>query len=351
MRKIGILTFHNVMNYGAVLQCYALQKVINKRYGNCAVIPYVNKQLAWNDKPVHLTPFNVKTIAKTVSQGLGNLKKRKAFDVFLSEYLQMGDTSNLANYTDIVVGSDQVWNVNLTNNDYTYFLEDYNRNKYAYAASFGEDDIPEDALKRIKEDVSRFAAVSVREQAAWQVLNKEKIESQVVIDPVLLLEEGEWKKTVTNSQAHKEKYILVYCVEKSKRVFDYARRLSDRTGLKIYYLNQNMFFKEKGFIYKRGVSPIEFLNYIQDAEYIVTNSFHGTAFSIIFEKKFAVDTIWHGEKNIRISNLLSMFELNDRDMNSLNENIGQEIDYTSVKVVLVEKRKLAQQFLDKCFVE
>ena len=97
------------------------KKVINKRYGNCAVIPYVNKQLAWNDKPVHLTPFNVKTIAKTVSQGLGNLKKRKAFDVFLSEYLQMGDTSNLANYTDIVVGSDQVWNVNLTNNDYTYF--------------------------------------------------------------------------------------------------------------------------------------------------------------------------------------------------------------------------------------
>ena len=228
---------------------------------------------------------------------------------------------------------------------------DYNGNKYAYAASFGEDDIPEDALKRIKEDVSRFAAVSVREQAAWQVLNKEKIESQVVIDPVLLLEEGEWKKTVINSQAHKEKYILVYCVEKSKRVFDYARRLSDRTGLKIYYLNQNMFFKEKDFIYKRGVSPIEFLNYIQDAEYIVTNSFHGTAFSIIFEKKFAVDTIWHGEKNIRISNLLSMFELNDRDMNSLNENIGKEIDYTSVKVVLVENRKLAQQFLDKCFLE
>ena len=96
---------------------------------------------------------------------------------------------------------------------------------------------------------------------------------------------------------------------------------------------------------------LEFLGWIKKAEYVFATSFHATAFSIIFEKKFAVDTIWHGEKNIRISNLLSMFELNDRDMNSLNENIGQEIDYTSVKVVLVEKRKLAQQFLDKCFVE
>lgn len=351
MNKVGILTFYHVMNYGAVLQCYALQNVINEYTGKCTVIPYVCKKLKENEKLLKFNNFSPINIAKLMSQGWGNKKKRYAFNRFISQYMKVDKVINWQAYDTIVVGSDQVWNISLTDKDYKYFLEDISCKKIAYAASLGESYIPEEEKERVLSAIQGFDAVSFRERDTVNLMNANGIEAIEVVDPVLLLEETKW---IDLSECCEEKlpdkYILIYCVEKSTTVFKYARKIAEQYGLPIIYLNQNLFFKEKGFIYKRGISPIGFLSYIRNAEFVITNSFHGTAFSIIFEKQFASDIVWHGIPNKRIRNLLKTVKLENRAIEYLeleNENISTKINYKDVKDRLNISRMKSKEYLEK----
>jgi hypothetical protein len=349
--KVGLLTFHHVLNYGAVLQCFALQEVIKDIYGNCTVIPYECKKLSENDKLIKRGHITLIQIAKAFSQGYGNCRKRKKFRGFIETYLNLDASVNWDNFETIIVGSDQVWNLILTDNDYTYLLEHINCKKIAYAASMGENDIRLDDRERLFGDIRNFDSVSLRESVACELLAQHDIETKEVLDPVFLLDRRKWESLAMKVKISMPKhYILVYCVEKSQEVFSYARTISEKYEYPIIYLNQNMFFKEKNFSYRRGTSPIDFLQYIYRADFIITNSFHGTAFSIIFHKKFACDLAWHKRENKRLANLLKKIDLEQRSISCLrseNNGIEAEINYIRVKEKLSGYIDNSKEFLKK----
>lgn len=351
MKKIGLLTFHQVTNYGAVLQCYALRKKILHLNYECNIIPYSCSQLRMNEKIMNISKNPVVSMAKTISQYSGNIRKRASFDTFLREKCGMKDiTSEEVNwdYDAIVVGSDQVWNIKLTNYDLTYFINNNDTcKKISYAASFGENNFEFSDLEKLNPYLERFDSISVREKYAKKILNSICInDSTVVCDPVLLLEKEEWLQFIEKERKVQEPYILVYCIEKSKTVFEYARKKSKELGAKILYLNQNIIRENKDFTYIRGASPSEFLNYIYHAEFVVTNSFHGTAFSIVFNKKFAVDKFWHNRENLRVNEILEKFNLMYRTIQSLNEEkIAVDWNYNAVIKKLNQIRRESQEYL------
>ncbi len=343
-----MLTFHHVLNYGAVLQCWALKLAIERNGYNCDVVSYVCPHLLNVERGLRFNKKLPIALAKKLSQGYGNCKKKANFNAFLRQELNMHDRSCndvFSNYSAFVVGSDQVWNLCLTGNDYTYFLENrHGVKKIAYAASFGEDDIPEAELKRVLADISEFDAVSIREKRMRDFLAEKGVEAEYVVDPVFLLSKENWTSNLDDTYINEsERYILVYCVEKSATVFNYAKQLSRETGLKIIYLNQNLFFKEKGMIYRRGVGPKEFLKYLEHADYVVTNSFHGTALSIIFEKNVAVDTVLHEKNNRRITELLDTLGLNPLAIQA--DPKGKKISFDYAKKIIDSMSKKSEKFL------
>ena len=350
-QRIGLLTFYHVLNYGALLQCYALQETIKKLAGNCSIIPYQCPRLTENDRLISIRKLNPATIAKWISQGYGTHKKRQAFINFSEKYLNISKQNLWNEYETIVVGSDQVWNLTLTGHDYTYFLENVKCKKIAYAASLGEDDILPGVEDRFVKGIKGFDKISFREKSTCEYLNTYGISSSVVADPVFLPDIKTWNHLADQvSTSRPEHYILVYCVEKSDSVFSYAYKLSQKYQYPVIYLNQNFFFKKKGFIYKRGVSPSEFLSYIREADFVVTNSFHGTAFSILFERPFAADSLWHGSINKRLTQLLHTVGLENRTIQSLlknNDKTGDSDCYISPQKILTNQRALSIEYLRK----
>lgn len=350
MQKIGILTFHQVANYGAVLQCFALKKTIEDLGMQCDVINYKCKQLEKNESIIKWNKHFAISLMKFLSQGVGTKNKRRAFDRFLKircniEIAHEVDGSQLYYHT-YITGSDQVWNLKLTNNDFTYFLENiHDAKKIAYAASFGENAIIKEYEERILKDIQCFDYVSVREIQAKEYLQQKEIYSELVCDPVFLLSQSEWVKLLDNSKLESEKFLLLYCIEKDEKTFEFARKIASAQNLKVIYINQNFFFKEKGFTYKRGIGPEEFLWYLYNAEIVVTNSFHGTSFSIIFHKSFITDIWWRGKENQRIKSLLHCAGLSHRTIDTMEKNLNvfeDLIDYKEVdeKITLLRKKSL-----------
>ncbi len=347
--KTGLLTFHHVLNYGAILQCFALQESIVGIGGSCKVIPYECQRLLENDRILKKGFPKPVQMAKYISQGYGTGRKKRNFRKFAEQYLDLADSVRWEEFDRIVVGSDQVWNLSLTGMDYTYMLENADCQKIAYAASFGEAPVPKSEEGRLMKAIRQFDSLSMRERASCEMLRSRGIDAAEVVDPVLLMEECRWSDLAARSAVERPKhYILIYCVEKSQEVFRYARKVSEAFGYPIVYLNQNLLFREKDFIYRRGVSPGQFLAWIREADFIVTNSFHGTAFSVIFEKKFASDTQWHGGENQRMVNLLEKLHLKGRAIQCLPEDdIDREIDYKTVKKQLYECRSQSRDYLRK----
>ena len=345
-KTVGILTFHHVTNYGAVLQCYALQKKINEMGYDCKVIDYICPKLKANETLLKLNRKFLINVLKYISQGYGNRIKRKKFNEFLKEYCNVEKDEQ---YDIYIVGSDQVWNLELTDNDWTYFMESINSvNKISYAASFGESNIRKCNEDKILNLMEKFKMISVREKSSMEYLSNKGIHAELTCDPVFLLDKKDWKKIISSKRCVAEKYILIYCIEKNRDLFDYAKKIGKIENIKIIYLNQNIINCEKGVEYHRGVGPIEFLNYIWNAELIVTNSFHGTSLSIIFNKNFVAETILHGKENKRIINILKETDMEERTIKNLkNKNVNplQEIDFKQSNKNIMEIKRKSENFL------
>lgn len=201
--------------------------------------------------------------------------------------------------------------------------------KYSYAASFGFENLPENMLDNYKSLLEDFQAISVREQSAQSIVKKILARViPVVLDPVFLLTKQEWELLASKTRVIKEKYILVYELMSSKTLFDFALKLQAETGYKIVSIS-NAKHNRKNVISRGTDRPEIFLNYIKNAEYIVTNSFHGTAFSIIFNKQFSVEYLKGSMNslNTRISDLLNNYGLENRIIGG--DDIYNQIIYKS----------------------
>lgn len=354
-QKVGVLTFHRSLNYGAALQAYGLVKSIEKLGYKSELIDYRNKQLEEKD--------SIKRFIKTkevLRAGYQFLEmpfwfiRRNRFNKFLKLANISRQISNINEdiedeYMKFFVGSDQVWNYKVTGLDKSYFFQGIkDKSKInSYAASFGVSSIPEEICYEYKEGLERFNKISVREpQGAAIVKDLAGVNPKVVIDPSLLISKDEWISLLDNSREIKGDYIVIYQRAYSASLIRFAQDLSKRTNCNIVTINGNprQFIKAK---YVMNAGPLEFLNIFFNATYIVTNSFHGVAFSLNLNKNFYVELL--DEKfgvNSRLENIIKYFEIDERRIkeNTLSENISH-MNFDVINKKLEDARRDSLDFL------
>lgn len=363
MKKIGIITFHHAHNYGAVLQAYALQCEIEKLGYDVNIIDYRNKNIEKSYKLIKLSKNPIKCV-KTIFESLKYYKKNKKryeiFEKFINKELKLTKKfKNIKklkkNYVDMdcyITGSDQVWNwkiVGELSDAYTLNFGNKKANRISYAASIGNSKIEDKYKKQFEQKITNINYISVREEDAKKELEKIINKSiEVVLDPTLLLTKSDWDKETQSMKASNEKYILAYVVQNNDEYVKIVNEISNRTGLKVIHFG----CKNPGYknvlksAYTEG--PMEFINYIKNAEYVVATSFHAAVFSIIFHKKFFI--IPHKKTGGRITNLLDKLGIKDRTFNTLedfeNINYNFETNWEGVDQKLEEERKKSLNWLE-----
>lgn len=317
--KIGILTFHRANNLGAVLQASALLKYMQDNFGDSELIDFYPNNSIPNNTIIYKLVHSTKRIL-TFSLRVKLKEREKRFELYrnkfykLSEQTYYGDTDikNKAPVYDVLIsGSDQILNVSLTGTSTAYYLDfDDMAKKISYASSFGRVNISKEEIELVKKEFPKFHAISVREHSAAEIIkNAIDLNATLVVDPVFLLSAHEWKCRCNSNMKLMNKYIFVYSMEVSENLEIAVNKLKKEYNLPVIIVRgggqAGRIEGKEDFI----CGPSEFLRYIRDAEFVITNSFHGTAFSIIFEKKFV--TLAHSTRNTRLENIMNMINKNN----------------------------------------
>lgn len=339
------------------MQAYALKKTVEKLGTECSIINYQRENWIADSAAVFKRKFG-KLLGEIIIK-IYCLQKKKALmkhQDFQNTYLdggvlvRRGDLQQLLSQHDIfITGSDQVWNQNNAKVDGTYFLDfvDDEARKISYAASFGVDKLTQEQIKNAKHWLSSFntANISVREQqGAELVSNLIGYRPVVTVDPALLLTQDEWVKIAKPPREYG--YIFLYERVDSPTLCEFTKQLSKETRKPIMQCG--------GYPWRtvgkrlRGLRPDEWLGYIQNADYVVTNSFHGIAFALIYRKPFFVELRKgkHANTNSRLTNILNQLHLNDRVISD-EIDIYKRIDYDEIIPILDEKRNESLSWLLK----
>lgn len=320
MKKIATLTINSSLNYGAVLQSYALNCYLNLQGYEAKVINYTcfrghDNRNSWQK----FRSIIWRNWIRPFMQDTQRIKKTELFKnkiIFTQPFPSFQSLAEIAKDYDVyIVGSDQVWNPRMAGEDTNWFLHFTSQKKIAYAASFGLSVLPSQYMDKYASYIKHLYAISVREESAATLIeNMGLTRPQVVMDPIFLLKREQWEQIAIFPK--QQKYILCYymqgfpAVEKKMRALakKYAREYNCRIlniGKREY---SQFFFWENNL---RGIGPAEFVGLIANAEMVITNSFHGTAFSVLFDKKFiSVVNTSLGRKDLssRIVDLLTRLE-------------------------------------------
>lgn len=321
--RIGIITFHNGSNYGAALQAFALQQVYKKDGNECYIINYKNRFIMQGLDTVRwgLSLHNVYYSLIDILNYRDNRKKIANFYAFFEKYycltplLDRDELKNeQLNFDMFVSGSDQIWNPLLSGTvDDIYFGKICNiTDKISYASSFGSYKFDNaEWNKKIENLLKDYRQISVRENA--NLIKKELgLTVQEVCDPTLLLSKDEWKSAL-NIKESNEKYILVYALCDFKHVMEIACKIAEQKNLKIKFIGK-LLKKYKYTYYCTDIGPKEFVELFYNATFVVTNSFHGTAFSVNFKKQFY--SVIHPSSPERANSFLKRINLQSRLLNS-----------------------------------
>lgn len=358
--KVAILTYHTSLNMGAVLQCYALQETIEKVLKcRCEVLDYHSEYFddIYNIKRL-TDQRNLKDLIKWFLTHKHKKVSFEKFKHFREQFLHLSDNvytkttikSSNKLYNVFVTGSDQVWNSNLNNDDTTYFLDFVNDKnvKTSYAASFGSKDCTEFVAKNLKEFLKKYKAVSVREKEGIAIIKKyiPKMKVTQVLDPTLLPSVDLWESMI-NERIVKDAYILVYKIADTPNMLDFARDLSKKTGMKIICIH-NSYNHYKGMNNITDASPLEFLNYLKYAEYVISSSFHGVCFSLNLQKEFFYELDSRKiNNNSRIISLIDIVGLKSREIKSKSYHKVEKIDYLDVNKKLALAKSDSIKYIKK----
>ena len=351
--KIGILTFPHSPSYGASLQMHALFKTIESFNYNPYILNYQNIYML---KKQHMERNVFKAKLMNII-GYNTAKKFKKFENKLNwipkniiyEAKELKSISNELDY--IIVGSDQVWNPKVNGDDTSYFLDFCkSKQKISYAASFGVNNLEKKHESKIAKLLSDIPSLSTREEQGKNIIkNLTGRDATVVLDPTFLQSKEYWETIAHKKRLVKEPYILSFIFNPNNENEAFCSRLSKETGHPIVKISDNPFKKnKKNLKYVSGIGPQEFLRLIMDAEYIVTDSFHGTAFSIILNRSFYVSL--STKTNSRLEHLLNTLNLEKRIISNCN-SLDNCINFTKVNKSISLLRDESLIFLKKSLSE
>lgn len=361
--KIGILTFHYAHNYGAMLQAYALNTYLNKHGYEAQIIDYrlpyiyrVHELLNFRQLYLRYSETNSRFISllKTLKNYYKHRRKNEKwhkFDLFLNKTLlktkriNKKDEIQELGFDAIICGSDQIWNSSLTGHlEPLYFCEGLsNVLKIAYAASNGSDVVLEKDWSLFRQLISNFNAISVREQGLSNFLNARGFKNTVVLDPIFLLEKDDWYSIC--SKVTNQTYLLTYSFNEDPFFFNHVKDIAEKKGLRIFSILYKKYETlDSSYTQIINAGPIEFLSLFRYASFVVTNSFHGTAFSIMFNKQFYSISPQKGKE--RIESLLQELDLTNRFYSKHLETPEISIDYKTVNKKLSILRDKSYDFLN-----
>ncbi|MBW8014713.1 MAG: polysaccharide pyruvyl transferase family protein [Planctomycetes bacterium] len=359
--KTVTVTHQNAINYGAVLQAYALQQQLRKlgvddelldlkRYDrlyfrefkfNKYLPSYIYNNII-NLSYVHKTRKRIVRFRDFVEKNIKTTRSYRTSEEII-------DDPPVADA--YITGSDQTFNTRLgiKPERFLRFGSEGTR-RISYASSMGIPLVEEKYQDEFISAIKAYSFLSTREKSAAEYISKLcSVPCSTHLDPSLLLTKDEWSRLTSRSTLHKRampgKYILVYVLLYNPLLNDAVKKLKSQTGLDVIVINPNSRCSVKGDVIIRDAGPLEFLNLYKNAEYVLTTSFHGTCFSLIFEKKFFSFIRKTGET--RINNFLSMLNLSDRIISDVSRINLDEISYDHVNAILQSERARTIEYLTK----
>ncbi|MCL1950252.1 MAG: polysaccharide pyruvyl transferase family protein [Turicibacter sp.] len=351
-KDVGILAFQNTLNYGADLQIYALARTIKKLEREPIVIDYRNKFIERSEFPTFKNSSGIKGLLKVIFFKFFVRRKYLEFKRFKENYFQLSKKVYTESsfkgaeddFSKIIVGSDQIWNTNITGADLNYFLLDLSEkkvSKYSYAASFGVSEYEKLHLQdKIKKALESFKIISTREKSGERlVIERFNQPAQTVLDPTLLLTSIEWREFAKDSNLKKNKhYLLLYFIKNSK-MLDLAKKYAENNDLEIKYINIKPFMF-RGMKTIPDASPIDYIKLISEANAVITGSFHGFVLSLNLNVPVAIDLDKGSlNKNTRLENIMKIFDIKGIGTDEKFESISFYNDFSKFNLLLKRERE------------
>lgn len=360
MKKIGILTMHKVLNYGSALQAFALLHTLDKLQTDSVLIDY-----KFPNSIKRSIRTTIRRLFINLLSGFVFTRKKKRFQRFYQTYFKC--TPKVYNtpkelqkgkfdFDIYMTGSDQVWNPLHVKDDTSFLLPftDKKATKLAYAASFATTEIPPHLKNKYSELLSEYKAISVREKSGITLaesLTGKK--ADLVCDPTLLLTKEEWSNLANQvPQRIKEPYILAYILTYAYNPYpeidNIINEIQNKLNLKLVILDgRAKDLKRKNCTVIKDAGPLEFLSLIKNASFIITTSFHGTAFALNFEKPFYSVVKSFDNKDSRLLSLLEYIDAKDRAIiyNKKISNFQLSTNYSHITRKIRDYRKKSIDFL------
>lgn len=354
--KVGILTFHNAYNYGAVLQTYATQELVKGFGHQVEVIDYHNHHIdySYERRRFHLREFldSRRNFPFYLIEKIFFWKRKRAYRLFFNNHIVLSkkrydqeDDVMLDGYDVLLIGSDQLWNKKLTDGlDKVYWGQAHvlsNTKIISWSVCMNNIELNENEISQIRKYLKSFASISVREDSLRlfiQNLTEKKVWH--TLDPTLMLPRSKWDKLC---QTVKEtNYIAVYAIRNEEETVAFAKKIANKLNKRIVIIRSyaKWYLSREN---KECLGPGGFLSYIKNADFVVTSSFHGTVFSILLQRQFVCPKF---EGNIRIEDLLRTVGLSNRMITEWYEVLNlQPIDYNNLSSCFEVKKNETMCFL------
>ena len=355
--KAAFITIHVGFNFGSVLQAIATSHLLQKHGMEPICVNYIPPRA---------------TFKRYWEEGIGNVKKMVRRFLFFPFYYKANKNfyGYLAKYCPLsrkiyaedvfvkvcpnadiyITGSDQVWNYNHNEGtDKHYFFDGIKGRKIAFSSSIGMKDLPKEYFHYMKQALSEYGAISVREDSAVEILSSMGLQSTQLLDPTLLLDKEEWKPYASKRLVY-EKYLFVYLPYNTKDedlVYNTVRKIATKNNLTVVTYSRDFFKNKKADTTITFANPGDILSLILYADCVVTNSFHGTAFSINLNKQFWA--YMPSKFSTRLESVLKLCKLEYRHIEELitDEQISEVVDFSESNEILDIERKKGNDYLNE----
>lgn len=354
MGKVALLTFHDTANFGALLQTFGLYKKLNDMGYDCYILNYQCTNIIKREIPDPFRfSFNPKHLAIEVLVYSKNRRCYSAIRQFTAEnmpkmtqsYNRESVFSIKEDFDSYVVGSDMLWGLDITDSDYSYFLDFVpdEKRKFSYATSIGKREWSKLETEKISKLLDRFYAISVREE-----VTKERLEPvlskpcQVVCDPTMLLYAGEWKQFVSNRYS-KGGYVLAYFNTVDGKAFKDAKTYAQSQGKKLLVISSSPSF----YTHTHNVMPAaveDFLSLIYYADTVFTASYHGMLFSLYFHKNFVY---YNRQPSCRMESVAKRIGVECREGRNVDFNNLPQLDYETIDKRMADYRIHSIDFISE----